>query len=75
MNAEQGPNPAEYYELLKSQTNNQLGLYLFCCTISVIWVIYVLFFNSRIIGSIVTFCMNIYLKQYSKKVWIRISKS
>lgn len=64
----------EYYNNLKNQTNNQLGLYLFCCSISVIWTIYVLFFNSRVIGSLATFCLNIYLKQYSKKVCIRIRK-
>jgi hypothetical protein len=57
---------------LKDQTNNQLGLYLFCCSIGVIWTVYVLFFNSRVIGSITTFLLNLYLKRYSKLVWIRI---
>lgn len=65
----------QYVDNLQNQTNNQLGLYLFCCGISVIWAIYVLFFNSRIIGIIITFFINLYLKKYSKKVWIRISKS
>ena len=64
----------DYLTKITDETNNQLGLYLFCCSISVIWTIYVLFFNSRVIGSVVTFFLNIYLKQYSKKVWIRISK-
>lgn len=63
----------EYYSNLKDQTNNQLGLYLFCCSITIIWTVYVLFFNSRLIGSIATFFINLYLKRYSKSVWIRIS--
>ena len=57
---------------LKDQTNNQLGLYLFCCSIGVIWTVYVLFFNSRVIGSLTTFLLNLYLKRYSKLVWVRI---
>jgi hypothetical protein len=67
-------NLDQYYVKLKEQTSDQLGPYLFCCSISVIWTIYVLFFNSRIIGIICTFLINLYLKRYSKKVWIRISK-
>lgn len=63
-----------YVNNLQNQTNNQLGLYLFCCSIGVIWTVYVLFFNSRVIGSIVTFILNLYLKRYSKNDWIRISK-
>lgn len=66
-------NLDQYYSNLKDQTNNQLGLYLFCCSIGVIWTVYVLFFNSRLIGSIATFFLNLYLKRYSKTVWIRIS--
>ncbi len=68
-------NLDEYYDNLKTQTNNQLGLYLFCCSIGVIWTVYVLFFNSRVVGSVFTFFINLYLKRYSSKVWIRISKT
>jgi hypothetical protein len=60
------------HENLKDQTGNQLGLYLFCCSIGVIWTVYVLFFNSRVIGAVTTFLLNLYLKRYSKLVWIRI---
>ena len=67
-------NLDEYYDNLKSQTNNQLGLYLFCCSIGVIWTVYVLFFNSRVVGSVFTFLINLYLKRYSSTVWIKISK-
>jgi hypothetical protein len=67
-------NLDEYYNSLKNQTNNQLGLYLFCCSIGVIWTVYVLFFNARLVGSIATFLVNLYLKRYSKNVWIKISK-
>lgn len=67
-------NLDEYYDNLKSQTNNQLGLYLFCCSIGVIWTVYVLFFNSRVVGSVITFLINLYLKRYSSTVWIKISK-
>ena len=62
-----------YYDNLRNQTNNQLGLYLFCCSICVIWTVYILFFNSRVIGTVCTFFLNLYVRRYSKSVWIRIS--
>ncbi|CAF0826478.1 unnamed protein product [Brachionus calyciflorus] len=62
----------DIFESLKTQTNNQLGLYLFCCAITVIWTVFVLFFNSRVLGSMATFFINLYLKRYSKTLWIRI---
>ena len=64
----------EYYSSLRDQTNNQLGLYLFCCSIGVIWTVYVLFFNARLIGSIATFLVNLYLRRSSNNVWIKIRK-
>jgi hypothetical protein len=66
----------QYYTILKNQTTNQLGLYLFCCTISIIWAGYIMFFNSRITGIIATFLINhLYLKRYYKNVWMKIGKS
>jgi hypothetical protein len=67
----------QYYDIIKEQTNNRLGLYLFCCSLTVVWTVYVLFFNSRLLGSVVTFFINLYLKRYyyygtSSNTWIKI---
>lgn len=56
-------NIDEYYLNLKDQTNDNLGLYLFCCSICVIWTVYVLFFNSRVIGALLTLAINFYLRR------------
>lgn len=65
----------QYYKILKTQTTNQLGLYLFCCSISIIWAVYIMFFNSRICGILVTFLINhLYLKRFYKNFWIKIGK-
>ena len=59
---------------LKSPTPNLL-LYLFCCSISIIWAVYIVFFNSRIFGIIVTFLINkIAFKIFTyKNVYLKVS--
>ncbi len=68
-------NLDQYYNNLKFQTKDKVGLYLFCCSIGVIWTVYVLFFNSRVVGSIFTFLFNLYVKRYNEKISVRIRKS
>jgi hypothetical protein len=65
----------DYYKILKDQTTDKLGTYLFCCSLSVIWTIYILFFNSQVVGYIVTSLINFYLKRYYKNVHVKIRKS
>ena len=60
-------NIDEYYLNLRDQTNDNLGLYLFCCSICVIWTVYVLFFNSRVIGVLLTFVINFYLRRRQRQ--------
>lgn len=60
-------NIDEYYLNLRDQTNDNLGLYLFCCSICVIWTVYVLFFNSRVIGALLTFVINFYLRRRQRQ--------
>lgn len=64
-----------YYTSLKDQTNNQPGLYLFSCSICVIWTVYVLFFNSRVIGALLTFVINVYLKRRQQLAYLNPSTS
>jgi hypothetical protein len=61
-----------YYEELRKQTTDKLGTYLFCCSLSIIWAIYIIFFNSRLVGYIVTTLINVYLKRYYKNVHMQI---
>lgn len=61
-------NIDEYYLNLKDQTNDNLGLYLFCCSICVIWTVYVLFFNSRVVGALLTFVINFYLRRRRRQL-------
>ena len=62
-----------YINTLKTQTTS-IYLYLFCCSISIFWTVYIMFFNSRILGIIITFLLNnLYFKYYFKNVYVKVS--
>lgn len=57
---------------LSNQTPN-LPLYLVSCLIAIVWTIYILFFNSRLVGYLVTLIINLILKRKNSKEWIKIT--
>jgi hypothetical protein len=57
---------------LTNQTPN-LPLYLVSCLIAIVWTIYILFFNSRLVGYLVTLIINLILKRKNSKEWIKIT--